>query len=105
MSEDKDRLTLVLKDNSGEYFFWHNQECYEHVYIDDIECNLEDLIDSPITIAEEVSNYDDNGESVTWTFYKLGTTKGSVVITWRGESNGYYSEVEYLDFRRYKNDN
>jgi hypothetical protein len=101
---DSDELRLYLSETNYVRFY-HEQDCCESVYIEDICGDLEDLIGSPLVEAEEVSDYDsdplyEGEESYTWTFYKFGTRKGSVTVRWYGSSNGYYSEnvnVEVVD--------
>jgi hypothetical protein len=87
-------MELTAQDGKV-YVFYHAQDCCESVRIAEIVGDLNDLIGEPLTEAEEVSSRDTppvDADSATWTFYKLGTRKGSVTVRWLGESNGYYSE-------------
>ena len=89
---------LVFETATERFVFFHQQDCCEHVDINDIVGDLEDLVGEPLLIAEEVSGEtpvdfnEADHESVTWTFYKFATRKGYVDVRWLGESNGYYSE-------------
>lgn len=85
-------------DNGDRYKLYHERDCCEYVYVEDVIGSFEDLIGSPLTMSEEVSNFEEPplpyeaDESYTWTFYKMATIKGYVTIRWFGSSNGYYSE-------------
>lgn len=83
-----------IREGWGTVFtFFHFQECCEKVWIEDIEGELTDLTNSPITEAEIVTDSCDTDEGhQTWSFFKFGTSKGCVVVRWCGESNGFYSE-------------
>jgi hypothetical protein len=97
-------ITFTLSDGR-KCRLYHSQDCCETVTVEDICGNLEDLVGSPILQAEESSNnsLDPKAEasrgSFTWTFYRMATIKGSVVIRWFGESKGHYSES--VDFVQY----
>jgi hypothetical protein len=96
---------MLFKSSTGKTFkFIHYQDCCEGVSIEDVCGDLADLVGSPLLMAEEVDNLEDfhpddsQYESCTWTFYKFGTSKGSVTVRWLGISNGYYSEsVDYSE--------
>lgn len=87
-----DELVFTLVDGQTLTLF-HEQDCCESVYIESVDGDLNDLVMSPLTQAEESSNQENTEYgSNTWTFYKFATVKGFVTVRWCGSSNGYYSE-------------
>lgn len=106
---DSKSLTLVCsdKENSEIYYtFYHEQDCCESVWLEDIVGDLSDLIPNPILKAEERSpspddvklpeSLVDSDDSVDWTFYTIATFYGYVDLRFFGASNGYYSTAVNL---------
>ena len=96
INDERDRIGFTL-DTGKKYVMYHSQSCCESVSIEDISGDINDLIGSPLTMAEETSNSEGVSKSEwhdswTWTFYKLATVNGYVTIRWYGQSSGYYSE-------------
>lgn len=101
--DDKDGERLIFRTTENEtYIMLHEQDCCEDVRIEDIAGDLDDLLNHPLTMAEEVTRSGESQDdpefnhtdySYTWTFYKFATIKGYVNIRWYGSSNGYYSEA------------
>lgn len=100
------KIPIKVKQDDTRFKLWfspetyvvlyHEQDCCESVYIDDVCGDINDLVGERLLVAEEVSvelpakhKYDD---SYTWTFYRFATNKGDVTVKWYGTSNGYYSE-------------
>lgn len=81
-----DEIIFTLEDGD-QYKMYHSQDCCESVCIEDINGDLDDLLNSPITLAEETTSTEnplgvtkEYQDSFTWTFYKLATIKGYVDI-------------------------
>lgn len=73
---------------------YHQRDCCEDVSIEEAIGDPNDLIGTPLLVAEEREENDENPSdgSGTWTFYTFRSNKGSLDIRFYGSSNGYYSE-------------
>jgi hypothetical protein len=92
-----DCITFTTED--GTLTMRHQQDCCEAVQIKQIDGDINDLVGTPILNAYcETNPVEDLDYGIgQWTFYRLQTAKGPVVISWYGESNGYYSvEVDLI---------
>jgi len=100
---DKNKDEIYFQSADKQWAMWHEQECCESVVIEDISGDINDLLGSPLLVAEKYTKdgWDNDGDHThTYTFYRLGTAKGFVDIRWYGGSNGYYSEeVEFGELR------
>lgn len=85
---------LVFRTDTQTFVMCHDQDCCESVDLNDIVGDLQDLIGTPVVDAYEESEggETDDSDSFTWTFYRISTIKGTVVLKWYGTSNGCYSE-------------
>lgn len=100
----EDQVIFECSDGTS-YKMYHEQDCCEGVYLEDVIGDILDIIETPILSAEEYTNNeaiegempDYVDDSFTWTFYHIATIKGFVTLRWYGSSNGYYSEsVDFI---------
>jgi hypothetical protein len=101
INEAKNEVAFHAGDE--QYLMHHVQDCCESVMLEEVHGDIDDLLNSPLTLAdvavsEKGEPLPEYPESWTWTFYKLATIKGYVTLRWLGESNGYYSES--VNFRK-----
>lgn len=101
MVENTEEGLIFFHEDGSSVVFYHSQYCCEDVRIVQITGDLDDLVDTPILVAEERVSDDQSlpppenqyvDDSYTWTFYTFRTIKGTVDVQWFGESNGHYSE-------------
>ena len=95
-----DEVRIIFADGAS-CLFWHEQDCCESVYIEGVNGDWSDLINTPLLVAEERTNRQHTdlaeGDTETWTFYTFRSIKGSVDVSWYGTSSGHYSEG--VDFK------
>lgn len=94
-TENASGTILYFEFSDGKkYKMCHDQDCCESVWLAEIVGELNDLIDSPLKMAEVVRDKEPEYgvEKQLWTFYKFATEKGYVTLRWCGQDNGYYSK-------------
>lgn len=99
-----EEINLSTSDGK-DYRMYHEQDCCEHVRVEDIAGDLSDLVGSPVVSAEESSSeerpegstVENWGEDPEWTFYRIATAKGLVVIRWYGASDYYSTRVSFVE--------
>lgn len=97
---EDDSAEVIFTTSEGRRFeMSHSKDCCERVSIEDVCGDVNDLLNSPILLAEKETSDEDpvdvnkeyHDDLYCWTFYKLSTFKGDITIRWYEESNGYYS--------------
>ena len=95
-----DALYFHCSDGEVIHMF-HDQDCCDHVSIDSIVGDMEDIKNSPVVLFVV---HRDGGETEYGTFtvtvFTIATAKGTVKIEWYGSSNGYYGEGVSLDVHK-----
>jgi hypothetical protein len=92
---DDENNEIRFTSTCGRKFCMFPQQVCSYVSIEDVCGDPQWLVGSPILAAEESTNVDED-EDQQWTFYRITTFKGTVVMRWSGESNDYYSTA--VDF-------
>ena len=92
---NKDNYLEFTFSDGSKTMMQHDNDCCESVYIEDINGDLNNLLNTPLLVAEERASDDfiepDNYSGLQkWTFYCFRTIKGSVYIRWYARANGYY---------------
>lgn len=92
MIQDSEEIIFTLNDGV-KYKMYHEQDCCECVYLEEINGDIENILNSEILrFDEKIEDNPEADESQTYTFYTIATINGYIDLRWNGESNGYYSE-------------
>lgn len=92
MTPESDEVLFTFSDGQ-KLKMYHWQDCCESVYLADVNGNIEDLLNTPLLVAESRTEggRDGDWDVYEYTFYTFRTIKGSVDLRWIGTSNGYYA--------------
>lgn len=93
----KDSEEIRITTITGHIFrMIHHRDCCESVTLESFEPeDVSELAGALVVDAYEdrrKATDDEVSEYGTWTFYRIVTDKGTLVLRWLGKSNGCYSE-------------
>jgi hypothetical protein len=96
---EKNSPEVHIVTNQTTYKLYHEQDCCESVFVENVIGDEKDILNEEIIFAEEDTGandpdwYGDNyNDCHTWTKYVLKTKNASLEFWFLGESNGYYNE-------------
>lgn len=83
---------VVINTECGRTFHMrHEQDCCESVNITDVNGCADNVTTAPVYNAyKSTTDISGNGDAGTRTEFGIHTAYGSMYITWKGYSNGYY---------------
>lgn len=89
---DDDEVITFTRTDGVQVKMYHEQECCEHVWIEEIHGDLQALIGHPLTTAEVYTRdggESEDGDDRMFTFYRIGNERHLTTIRWCGESHHY----------------
>ena len=90
---DDDEAITFTRTDGVQVKMYHEQECCEHVWVEEIHGDLQALVGYPLTTAEVYTRdggLSEDGDDRMFTFYRIGNERHLATIRWCGESH-YYS--------------
>lgn len=85
---DDDEVITFTRTDGVQVKMHHEQECCEHVRVEEIHGDLQALAGYPLTTAE-VYTRDGDKDDQMFTFYRIGNERHLATIRWCGESHHY----------------
>lgn len=87
---------IVFRASDGTTFSMHHQQsCCEHVFLEDVCGDLDDLVGTPIVSAFKGTGPSKDG---MYTFYHVRTHQGTVTFRWNGSSDNYSVDVDIFRY-------
>lgn len=92
LAEGSDEVLFITKSKKAVALY-HIQRCSATIDLHSFECDIDDFRGAVVIDAECVETVKlvkSRHKSENWSFYRINTTKGSLVLRWCGDS--YYSD-------------